>query len=80
MTDSAPAVPPPALIQLVTQGEDVTSVRNLLLKGEAKVDDTDSNGMTALHHAAYKGNAALCKLLVDHVSGFYYIEVKMLVN
>lgn len=71
MTDAAPAVPPtavppPALIQLVTLGDDVTAVRNLLLKGEAKVDDTDSNGMTALHHAAYKGNAELCKLLVDH--------------
>ncbi|MPD05202.1 Ankyrin repeat and MYND domain-containing protein 2 [Portunus trituberculatus] len=67
MTDSAPA-PPPELIQLVTMGDDVTSIRNLLLKGEAKVDDTDSSGMTALHHAAYKGNADLCKMLIDHVS------------
>ncbi|KAK8389042.1 hypothetical protein O3P69_020779 [Scylla paramamosain] len=65
MTDSAPA-PPPELIQLVTLGEDVTSIRNLLLKGEAKVNDTDSSGMTALHHAAYKGNADLCKMLIDH--------------
>lgn len=67
MTEANPT-PPPALIQLVTQGGDVTAVRNLLLKGEARVDDSDTNGMTALHHAAYKGNAELCKLLLDHVS------------
>lgn len=67
MADSVPAQPP-ELIQLVTMGEDVASIRNLLLKGEAKVDDTDSSGMTALHHAAYKGNADLCKMLIDHGS------------
>ncbi|KAG0699139.1 hypothetical protein GWK47_025877 [Chionoecetes opilio] len=65
MTDPAPA-PPPEVIQLVTQGDGVTSIRNLLLQGEAKVDDTDSNGMTALHHASYKGNGQLCGMLIEH--------------
>ncbi|KAG7171087.1 Ankyrin repeat and MYND domain-containing protein 2-like [Homarus americanus] len=41
-------------------------MRNLLLKGEAKVNDTDSNGMTTLHHAAYKGNTDMCKMLLAH--------------
>ncbi|XP_045593246.1 ankyrin repeat and MYND domain-containing protein 2 [Procambarus clarkii] len=56
---------PPEIIRLVSTG-DVQGIRNLLLTGEAKVDDTDSSGMTPLHHAAYKGNSELCKMLIAH--------------
>ncbi|XP_042886415.1 ankyrin repeat and MYND domain-containing protein 2-like [Penaeus japonicus] len=55
----------PEIIRLVGQN-DVNGVKNLLLRGEAKTEETDGSGMTALHHAAYKGNAELCKLLIEH--------------
>lgn len=57
--------PQPEIIRLVGQS-DVNGVKNLLLRGEAKTEETDGSGMTALHHAAYKGNAELCKLLIEH--------------
>lgn len=57
--------PAPEIIRLVSSG-DVNAIRNLLLKGKAKVNETDSSGMTALHHAAYKGNAELAKMLIAH--------------
>lgn len=60
-------LPLPDIVHLVSLN-DAAGVKNLLLKGEAKTDETDSSGMAALHHAAYKGNADLCKLLIDHVS------------
>lgn len=59
--------PAPEIVRLVSSG-DVNAIRNLLLKGKAKVNETDSSGMTALHHAAYKGNADLTKMLIAHVS------------
>ncbi|KAK7085593.1 Ankyrin repeat and MYND domain-containing protein 2 [Halocaridina rubra] len=55
----------PQIIQLVNLN-DITGIKNLLLRGEAKVGETDNNGMTALHHAAYKGYTDICKLLLDH--------------
>ncbi|KAK3859456.1 hypothetical protein Pcinc_034434 [Petrolisthes cinctipes] len=63
--DEGDKAPPPEIIQMVNV-EDVTAVKNLLLKGEAKVNEEDSSGMTPLHHAAYKGNVELCKLLISH--------------
>lgn len=57
--------PPPLIIQLVNR-DDASEIKNLLLRGEAKVSETDSNGMTPLHHAAYKGSVALCKIFLEH--------------
>ncbi|KAK8740103.1 hypothetical protein OTU49_003034 [Cherax quadricarinatus] len=57
--------PQPEIIRLVNSG-DINAIKNLLLTGEAKVGESDSSGMTALHHAAYKGNANLCKMLLAH--------------
>lgn len=68
MAEGEEAKPPPPEIILLVGAGDIASIRNLLLKGKAKVNDCDSSGMTAIHHAAYKGNAELCKMLIAHVS------------
>jgi ankyrin repeat protein len=39
---------------------------NLLSVAGTRVDATDESGMTALMHAAYKGNVHACQLLLAH--------------
>lgn len=68
--DEGDKAPAPEIIQMVSAG-DVSAVKSLLLKGEARVGEEDGSGMTPLHHAAYKGNVELCKLLISHVSIVY---------
>ncbi|XP_076033194.1 ankyrin repeat and MYND domain-containing protein 2 isoform X2 [Oratosquilla oratoria] len=63
--DGDKSAPPPEIIALTNIG-DLNGVKALLLTGGAKVDDTDESGMTALHHASYKGNKEMCQLLIDH--------------
>ncbi|XP_068205700.1 ankyrin repeat and MYND domain-containing protein 2-like [Palaemon carinicauda] len=65
MSEVTDKIPPPEIIGLVATNE-IQNIKALLLKGEGKVTDVDTNGMTPLHHAAFKGNAELCKLFLDH--------------
>ncbi|CAL8129697.1 unnamed protein product [Orchesella dallaii] len=45
---------------------DITGVSNDLTVGLAEVDMQDEHGMTALMHAAYRGNEKMCDILLDH--------------
>ncbi|CAG9114767.1 unnamed protein product [Plutella xylostella] len=45
--------------------EDLTEFKNILAQHKGKVDFFDENGMTALQHAAYKGNKDMVQLLLD---------------
>ena len=56
----------PEIINLVVIN-DVDGVKTLLMTGSCKVDDVDGNGMTALHHASYKGLLHMSKLLIEYV-------------
>lgn len=47
--------------------EDLTEFKNILAQHKGKVDFFDENGMTALQHAAYKGNKDMVQLLLDRV-------------
>ena len=58
----------PRLIQLVNEG-DVNGVKELLLSGgeekDSKVNEADTNCMTALHHAASKNAVSLVGFLLE---------------
>ncbi|XP_049867088.1 ankyrin repeat and MYND domain-containing protein 2 [Pectinophora gossypiella] len=45
--------------------EDLTEFKNILAQYKGSVDMLDENGMTALQHAAYKGNKDMVQLLLD---------------
>ena len=47
--------------------DDIKGLEAALLTGECLVNDTDESGMTALQHAAYKGNLRACQLLLKQV-------------
>jgi len=49
----------------------VDQVRQILADG-VNVDYVDEDGMTALQHAAYKGNLELCEMLLSHGSDVNY--------
>ncbi|KAB7502920.1 Ankyrin repeat and MYND domain-containing protein 2 [Armadillidium nasatum] len=54
----------PEIIQYVNSN-DLKEVKNILVSGKAKIETQDENGMTPLHHASYKGQYEMCKLLID---------------
>ncbi|XP_022664222.1 ankyrin repeat and MYND domain-containing protein 2-like isoform X2 [Varroa jacobsoni] len=47
---------------------DLGKIRGILMKGkeDSGLDELDDQGMTPLQHAAFKGNADLVKMLIDH--------------
>lgn len=47
---------------------DLAEFKNILAQHKGNVDFFDENGMTALQHAAYKGNKDMVQLLLDRVS------------
>lgn len=47
--------------------EDLTEFKKLLAEHKGDVNFFDENGMTALQHAAYKGNKDMVQLLLDRV-------------
>lgn len=47
---------------------DFAEFKSLLAQHKGSVDFFDENGMTALQHAAYKGNKDMVQLLLDRVS------------
>lgn len=51
----------------IAQG-DLAEFNNLLAQHKGSVDLYDENGMTALQHAAYKGNKEMVQTLLDRVS------------
>jgi len=53
--------------QLVTRNA-VSEAEKMLSIGTASVDQTDSTGMTALMHAAYKGHTEMCRMLLKQGS------------
>lgn len=50
---------------------DLTEFKNILAQHKGTVDFFDENGMTALQHAAYKGNKDMVQLLLDRVRNFH---------
>jgi len=52
---------------LVTNN-DINGAETMLSIGTASIHDTDESGMTALMHAAYKGHADMCKMLLKQGS------------
>lgn len=55
------------IFDAISQG-DLTEFKNILALHKGGVDFFDENGMTALQHAAYKGNKDMVQLLLDRVS------------
>ncbi|GAA6087845.1 ankyrin repeat and MYND domain-containing protein 2-like [Tachysurus ichikawai] len=53
------------MLQVAAAG-DVQEATRLLNSKEVRVNCLDENGMTPLMHAAYKGRADLCRLLLQH--------------
>ncbi|XP_033830768.1 ankyrin repeat and MYND domain-containing protein 2-like [Periophthalmus magnuspinnatus] len=53
------------MLQVITAG-DVQEVAQLLASNEVRINCLDENGMTPLMHAAYKGKADMCRLLLQH--------------
>ncbi|XP_053468724.1 ankyrin repeat and MYND domain-containing protein 2-like isoform X2 [Ictalurus furcatus] len=53
------------MLQVAAAG-DVQEAAQLLNSKEVRVNCLDENGMTPLMHAAYKGQADLCRLLLQH--------------
>ncbi|XP_060713248.1 ankyrin repeat and MYND domain-containing protein 2-like [Tachysurus vachellii] len=53
------------MLQVAAAG-DVQEATRLLNSKEVRVNCLDENGMTPLMHAAYKGQADLCRLLLQH--------------
>ena len=53
------------LFEAITAGDELT-VRALLSTPGVRIECEDDEGMTPLQHAAYKGNADLCELLLEH--------------
>ncbi|EDV28961.1 uncharacterized protein TRIADDRAFT_52356 [Trichoplax adhaerens] len=54
-----------SLIQAVSKGDEGI-VRQLLCESNVSIDCCDETGMTPLMHAAYKGNANFCDLLIKN--------------
>lgn len=52
------------IFDAIAQG-DLTEFKNILAQHKGGVDFFDENGMTALQHAAYKGNKDMVQLLLD---------------
>lgn len=50
---------------------DLIEFKNILAEHKGTVDFFDENGMTALQHAAYKGNKDMVQLLLDRVGNFH---------
>lgn len=48
------------------QKNELEAVKMVLSESSVGVDCLDENGMTPLQHAAYRGDAAVCRLLLDH--------------
>ena len=63
---------------LVTNN-DINGAETMLSIGTASIHDTDESGMTALMHAAYKGHADMCKMLLKQVSRFWVSKKKKLI-
>ncbi|KAI9887118.1 MAG: hypothetical protein M1823_001108 [Watsoniomyces obsoletus] len=57
-----------SIFELCSRGN-YEGVKSLLDKGEASPIDTNPDGWTPLHCAAYAHNLAICKLLVDNGAG-----------
>lgn len=51
---------------------DLVEFKNILAQHKGPVDFFDENGMTALQHAAYKGNKDMVQLLLDRVRSFHW--------
>ena len=66
MVETSEATDIPEIINFVNTNN-LNEVKKLLLTGH-KVDEVDSNGMTPLQHASYKGQYDMCKLLIENVS------------
>lgn len=47
------------------QDNDLEGAKLCLKEKKTRIDCVDENGMTAISHAAYKGNIELCKILLD---------------
>lgn len=59
--------PEKTIFNTIAQG-DLSEFKNILAQHKGSVDFFDENGMTALQHAAYKGNKEMVQLLLDRVS------------
>ncbi|CAH2086153.1 unnamed protein product [Euphydryas editha] len=57
-------LPDKPIFNAIAQG-DLTEFKNILAQHKGSVDFFDENGMTALQHAAYKGNKDMVQLLLD---------------
>ncbi|XP_072303186.1 ankyrin repeat and MYND domain-containing protein 2-like isoform X1 [Eucyclogobius newberryi] len=53
------------MLQVIAAG-DVQEAAQLLDTNEVRINCLDENGMTPLMHAAYKGKADMCRLLLQH--------------
>ncbi|KAM9823761.1 ankyrin repeat and MYND domain-containing protein 2-like [Neosynchiropus ocellatus] len=53
------------ILQVIAAG-DVHEAAKLLTSNEVRINCLDENGMTPLMHAAYKGKADMCNLLLQH--------------
>lgn len=51
---------------------DLGEFKSILAQHKGPVDFFDENGMTALQHAAYKGNKDMVQLLLDRVCNCHY--------
>ena len=58
---------PVDIFELVRK-QDVEAVKSCLATMKNVKDLFDSDGMTLLQHAVYRGNKDLCQMLLDHVS------------
>lgn len=58
------------IFDAIAQG-DLAEFNNFLAQHKGSVDLYDENGMTALQHAAYKGNKEMVQTLLDRVSNMY---------
>ncbi|CAG9585154.1 unnamed protein product [Danaus chrysippus] len=58
------AQPEKSIFTAIAQG-DLPEFKNILAQHKGSVDFFDENGMTALQHAAYKGNKDMVQLLLD---------------
>lgn len=68
--DGKSEVSPPidiAIFDTIAQN-DLGDFKNILAQHNGPVNFFDENGMTALQHAAYKGNKDMVQLLLDRVS------------
>lgn len=62
------------IFDAIAQG-DLTEFSNILTQHKGDVNFFDENGMTALQHAAYKGNKDMVQLLLDRVSKLLFCLV-----